>query len=198
MRRVHLAGGWWRLRGRLALGTRCALAIAILTCTGTPDAPEGSFDQSDVEARHDVLVYSTPPLERGVEVTGPLKAILYVSSDARDTDFTAKLVDVHPAGSAYNVQEGILRARYRDGFDRTVFMSPGAVYRVELDLQATSNWFAPGHRIRLEISSSNFPRFDRNLNTGGNNYDERTWVTARNVVHHSARYPSHLLLPIVP
>jgi putative CocE/NonD family hydrolase len=167
-------------------------------CTGTPDAPEGAFDQSEVEARHDVLVYSTPPLTQGVEVTGPLKVVLYVSSDARDTDFTAKVVDVHPDGTAYNVQEGILRARYRDGFDRTVFMQPGQVYKVEIDLQATSNWFAPGHRLRVEVASSNFPRFDRNLNTGGNNHDERSWKVARNVIHHSARYPSHIVLPVIP
>jgi uncharacterized protein len=167
-------------------------------CTGTPDAPEGSFDQSEVEARHDVLVYTTPPLKRGVEVTGPLKAILYVSSDARDTDFTAKLVDVYPDGAAYNVQEGILRARYREGFGRKVFMQPGGVYKVEIDLQATSNWFAPGHRIRVEIASSNFPRFDRNLNTGGNNFDERSWRVARNVIHHSAKYSSHVMLPVIP
>ncbi|MEO7966142.1 MAG: CocE/NonD family hydrolase, partial [Gemmatimonadaceae bacterium] len=167
-------------------------------CTGTPDAPEGSFDQSEVEARHDVLIYSTPALTRGVEVTGPLKMVLYVSSDARDTDFTAKLVDVYPDGSAYNVQEGILRARYRDGFDRRVFMARGGVYRVEIDLQATSNWFAAGHRIRVEVASSNFPRFDRNLNTGGKNYDERTWKVAHNVIHHSAKYPSHIVLPVIP
>ena len=167
-------------------------------CTGTPDAPEGAFDQSDVESRHDVLIYSTPPLTSGLEVTGPLKVVLYVSSDARDTDFTAKLVDVAPDGQAYNVQEGILRARYRDGFDHTVFMKPGGVYKVEIDLQATSNWFAPGHRIRVEVASSNFPRFDRNLNTGGNNYDERTWKVARNVIYHSPTYPSHIVLPVIP
>ena len=162
-----------------------------------PDFPPGSWDQSDVEMRQDVLVYTTPPLERGIEVTGPLEAILYVSSSARDTDFTAKLVDVYPDGKAFNVQEGILRARYRESFSKTVFMKPGEVYEVKIDLQATSNYFAPGHRLRLEVSSSSFPRFDRNLNTGGNNYDEITWEVAMNTVHHSSRYPSRLVLPII-
>jgi putative CocE/NonD family hydrolase len=167
-------------------------------CTGTADAPEGAFDQSTVEIRADVLVYTTPPLVAGVEVTGPVSLVLYVSSDARDTDFTGKLVDVHPSGRAYNVQEGILRARYRDGFDRKVWMEPGKVYQVRVDLQTTSHWFAPGHQIRLEVSSSNFPRFDRNLNTGGRNYDESKWVVARNAVRHTRQYPSRLVLPVVP
>ncbi len=166
-------------------------------CTGTSDAPAGSFDQSPVEMRNDVLVYTTPPLTQGVEVTGPLHAVLFVSSSARDTDFTAKLVDVHPDGRAFNVQEGILRARYREGFHRKVWMQPDRVYEVPVDLQATANYFPAGHRIRLEVSSSNFPRFDRNLNTGGNNYDETAGVAARNTIHHSRRYPSHVVLPIV-
>jgi hypothetical protein len=168
-----------------------------ICCTGTRDAPAGAFDQSDVEMRHDVLVYTTAPLEDGVEVTGPVELTLYVSSCARDTDFTGKLVDVYPDGRAFNVQEGILRARYREGYRRTLTMRPGETYRITVNLHATSNYFAPGHRIRLEVSSSNFPRFDRNLNTGGNNYDETRWVTARNTVHHSAEYPSHLVLPVV-
>jgi hypothetical protein len=167
-------------------------------CTGTPDAPEGSFDQSEIEARNDMLVYTTPPLAQGVEVTGPLQVVLYVSSDQLDTDFTGKLVDVYPDGKAYNVQEGILRARYRDGYDKKVWMKAAEVYQVKVDLQATSNYFPPGHRIRLEVASSNFPRFDRNLNTGGNNYDETTWKVAANTIHHSAKYPSYVLLPVIP
>jgi len=164
-----------------------------------PNLPPGALDQATVETRHDVLVYSTPPLTRGVEVTGPVTLVLFVSSDAPDTDFTGKLVDVTPDGTAYNVTEGILRARYRDGFGRPpAMMQPGQVYRLELDLEVTSNFFRPGHRIRLEVSSSNFPRFDRNLNTGGNNYDETSWRVARNTIHHAARYPSHLLLPVIP
>jgi hypothetical protein len=168
-----------------------------ICCTKTPEASDGSFDQSQLEMRQDVLVYTTPPLKKGVEVTGPLEAVLYVSSTAGDTDFTAKLVDVYPDGRAFNVQEGILRARYREGIAKKVWMEPGKVYEVRIDLQATSNFFGPGHRIRLEVSSSNFPRFDRNLNTGGNNYDETDWVVAANTVHHSGEHASHILLPVV-
>jgi putative CocE/NonD family hydrolase len=163
-----------------------------------PDLIPGGTDQGPVEMRHDVLVYTTPPLENGLEVTGPLELVLYVSSSARDTDFIGKLVDVYPDGTAYNVQEGILRARYREGFEKKVWMKEGEVYEVRIDLMATSNYFRPGHRIRLEVSSSNFPRFDRNLNTGGNNFDETEWVIANNTVHHSSAYPSHLLLPVIP
>jgi len=125
-----------------------------------------------------VLVYSTPPLDHAVEVTGPLAVVLYVSSSAKDTDFTAKLVDVYPDGTGYNLQDGILRARYRQGYGREIRMRTGEVQEVRIDLHATSNVFAVGHRIRLEVSSSNFPRFDRNLNTGGRNYDETTWMVA--------------------
>lgn len=159
---------------------------------------DGPADQRDVEMRNDVLVYTSAPLPEGLEVTGPLQVVLYVSSDARDTDVTAKLVDVHPDGTAYNIQEGIQRLRFREGYDRKVWMEPGQVYRVTIDLEATSNFFKPGHRIRVQVSSSNFPRWDRNLNTGGNNYDETAWVVARNRVHHSAKYPSHILLPVIP
>jgi putative CocE/NonD family hydrolase len=164
-----------------------------------PDLPPGALDQSTVEMRHDVLVYSTPPLERGVEVTGPIRLELFVSSDAPDTDFTGKLVDVDPAGRAFNVQEGILRVRYREGWDRRAApLERNRVYRIELDLEATSNYFRPGHRIRLEVSSSNFPRFDRNLNTGGDNVRESSWRTARNVIHQGPGHPSALVLPVIP
>ncbi len=169
-----------------------------LCCTGDPpDARPGALDQREIEMRHDVLVYSTPPLEAGIEVTGPLTAVIFVSSNARDTDFTAKLVDVYPDGTAYNLQDGILRARYREGFERAVFMQEGDIYRLEIDLQATSNYFGPGHRIRLEISSSNFPRFARNLNTGGNSNTETEWRVAENSVHHSRGHASHIVLPVV-
>lgn len=165
-------------------------------CIG-PSSPMGSFDQREVELRHDVLVYSTPPLRQGVEVTGKIDVVLHVSSDAKDTDFTAKLVDVYPDGRAFNVTDGILRARYRDGQEKAVMMQPGKVYQLTLDLEATSNWFGPGHQIRLEVSSSNFPRFDRNLNTGGNNHDETVWQVARNTVHHGGVHASYILLPVV-
>ncbi|HUG42315.1 MAG TPA: CocE/NonD family hydrolase, partial [Longimicrobiales bacterium] len=162
-------------------------------CTGNA-VRGGSLDQSELERRPDILVYSTAPLAEGVEVSGPVEVVLYVSSDARDTDFTAKLVDVYPDGRAYNLDETIQRMRYREGYDRTVWMEDGEVFRVALGPMTTSNWFAPGHSIRVEVSSSNFPRFDRNLNTGGNNHDESEGVVARNAVHHSARYPSSITL----
>jgi len=167
-------------------------------CTENNDSPPGAFDQSALEARQDVLVYTAPLLQQGVEVTGPLEVMLYVSSSAKDTDFTAKLVDVYPDGTAYNLVEEIRRSRYREGFDKQVWMQPGVVYPVKINLDATSNYFGAGHRIRVEISSSNFPRFDRNLNTGGNNYDETSWIVARNSIQHSQRYPSYIALPIIP
>ncbi|MFQ5983623.1 MAG: CocE/NonD family hydrolase, partial [Woeseiaceae bacterium] len=165
-------------------------------CTGTEEGA-GSYDQSRTEMRHDVLVYTSDVLDDGVDVTGPLEVVLYVSSSEKDTDFTAKLIDVYPDGRAFNIQEGALRMRYREGYSKNVWMKPGEVYEARFDLHATANYFGPGHRIRLEVSSSNFPRWDRNLNTGGNNYDETEWVIANNSVHHSARYPSHLLLPVI-
>ncbi|MGH8193009.1 MAG: CocE/NonD family hydrolase [Woeseiaceae bacterium] len=165
-------------------------------CTGT-DTESGSYDQTRIEMRDDVLVYTSAPLDQGIEVTGPLKLTLQVSSSAVDTDFTAKLVDVYPDDRAFNIQEGVLRMRYRDGFDKSLRMQSGEVYEAHIDLHATSNFFGPGHRIRLEVSSSNFPRWDRNLNTGGNNYDETEFEIARNSVHHSTERPSYLILPIV-
>ena len=158
----------------------------------------GGQDQSDVETRQDVLVYTTPVLEQGLEVTGPIQAVLCVSSSVNDTDFTAKLVDVYPDGTAYNIHEGILRARYRQGYDKKVWMKPGEIYELKIDLQATSNYIGAGHRVRLEVSSSNFPRFERNLNTGGNNYDETKWKVAGNSVHHDKAHRSYLLLPVIP
>ncbi|HSJ16243.1 MAG TPA: CocE/NonD family hydrolase [Longimicrobiales bacterium] len=165
-------------------------------CTGNA-VQGGSFDQRAQELRPDILVYSTEPLAQGVEVSGPVELVLYVSSDAKDTDFTVKLIDVAADGRAWNLDETIQRMRYREGYDRTVWMEQDEVVRVVLGPMQTSNYFAPGHRIRIEVSSSNFPRFDRNLNTGGNNYDETAGVVARNVVHHSRRYPSALTLSVV-
>jgi putative CocE/NonD family hydrolase len=165
-------------------------------CIG--DAIEaGSFDQREVEARNDVLVYTSDPLEEPLEVTGTIEVTLYVSSDARDTDFTVKLVDVHPDGRAYNLDETIQRVRYREGYDRQVFMEPGEVYELVVSPMSTSASFGRGHRIRVEVSSSNFPRFARNLNTGGRNHDESEGVVARNTVHHSAAHPSQIRLPVV-
>ncbi|MFI5310680.1 MAG: CocE/NonD family hydrolase [Gemmatimonadales bacterium] len=158
----------------------------------------GAMDQRQTEARPDVLVFTTEPFKEGTEMTGPITPTLYVSSDAKDTDFTVKVIDVAPDGTAYNLDESIQRMRYRDGYDKPlVWMEPGKVYKVALQPLNTSNWFAPGHRLRIEVSSSNFPRFDRNLNTGGKNYDETKGVVAHNVVHHSAQYPSALMVTVV-
>ncbi len=165
-------------------------------CTGNA-IQGGSFDQRRMEARNDILVYTTEPFAEGVEVTGTIEIALYVSSDARDTDFTVKLLDVYPDGRAYNLDETIQRARYREGYDRDVFMEAGEVYELAVSPMSTSNYFAPGHRLRIEVSSSNFPRFVRNLNTGGNNYDETEGVVARNTVHSSAAHPSHIRIPVV-
>ncbi len=158
----------------------------------------GARDQRAIEKRPDVLVYSTEPLKEGVEVSGPVTFTVYVSSDRPDTDITVKLVDVYPDGTAYNLDETIQRLRYRAGYDQPeTRLEAGKVYKVALQPMTTSNYFAPGHRIRIEVSSSNFPRFDRNLNTGGRNYDEATGVPARNAVHHSRQYPSQLILTVV-
>ena len=165
-------------------------------CTGM-ETGAGGYDQSTVEMRNDVLVYTSAPLDEGIEVSGFLEVVLYVSSDAKDTDFTAKLVDVYPDGRAFNLQEGAIRMRYREGMRRKVWMEEGEVYEVHLDLHATSNFFGKGRRVRLEVSSSNFPRWSRNLNTGGNNYDESEGIPAHNTVHHSPEYPSHVILPVV-
>jgi putative CocE/NonD family hydrolase len=166
-------------------------------CTGNA-VTGGAFDQRKMEARADILVYTSEPLKQGTEVSGPIEATLYVSSDAKDTDFTVKLIDVYPDGAAYNLDETIQRMRYRDGYEKPlVWMEPGKVYKVTPQPMTTSNYFEAGHRIRLEVSSSNFPRFDRNLNTGGNNYDEAKGVVAHNTVHHSKQYPSQVTLSVV-
>jgi len=160
--------------------------------------PWGPMDQRAVEKRDDVLVYTTERLKRDLEVTGPIKVMLYVSSSALDTDFTAKLVDVFPNGEARNLTDGILRLRYRDGLDKAVLAEPGEIYPIVIDAGVTSNVFLAGHSIRVEISSSNFPRFDRNSNTGGSIADETHLEKAHQTIYHEAIYPSHVLLPVVP
>ena len=158
----------------------------------------GPVDQSTIELRDDVLVYSTPPLTQPVAVTGPVSVSLYLSSDRKDTDLTLKLLDVYPDGRAFNLDETIQRVRWREGWDHPVLMEPGHVYKVNVGPLVTSNEFLPGHRIRIEVSSSNFPSFERNLNTGGNNYDESVGLVAHNVIHHGPQYPSAVVLPVVP
>ena len=165
-------------------------------CTGNA-ITAGSFDQRKMESRHDVLVYTSEPFKDGLEVSGPITPTLYVSSDAKDTDFTVKVLDVYPDGRAYNLDESIQRMRYRDGYEKKVWMEKDKIYKVTLQPLTTSNYFAPGHRLRIEVSSSNFPRFDRNLNTGGNNFDEAKGVVARNAVHHSKQYPSSITVSVV-
>ena len=165
-------------------------------CTG--DAIDGgSLDQRPMEARNDILVYTSEPFTEDTEVSGFVESTLYVSSDAKDTDVTLKLIVVEEDGTAYNLDETIQRLRYREGYDKEVFMKAGEVYPVDLTPLSTSNLFKAGQRLRIEVSSSNFPRFDRNLNTGGNNYDESEGVVARNVIHHSAEYPSVVRIPVV-
>ncbi len=166
-------------------------------CTGNA-VQGGSWDQSKMEERNDILVYSTDVLKEGFELSGPIEVTLYVSSDAKDTDFTVKLIDVDETGKAWNLDETIQRMRYRDGYDKPlVWMEAGKVTRVKFQPMTTSNYFAPGHRLRIEISSSNFPRFDRNMNTGGNNYDEVKGVVAKNSVHHSKQYPAEVVISVV-
>jgi putative CocE/NonD family hydrolase len=158
----------------------------------------GALDQRKMEERPDILVYTSDPLARDTEFSGPITATLYVSSDVKDTDVTVKLIDVLPDGTAYNLDETIQRLRYRDGDDKTVWLENGKVYKVALTPMVTSDLLAAGHRIRIEVAGSNFPRFDRNLNTGGNNVDETTAVTAHTSIHHSAQYPSTLTVTVVP
>jgi uncharacterized protein len=166
-------------------------------CMGADYKP-GAVDQRGLETRDDILVYSTGPLKEGIEVSGPIDVTLYVSSDAKDTDFTVKLIEVLPDGTDYNIDENIQRVRYREGYDKPpVWMEKNKIYKVTLQPMQTSNYFAPGHQLRIEVSSSNFPRFDRNLNTGRDNYNESQGVVAHNEVHHSTQYPSSITLSVV-
>jgi putative CocE/NonD family hydrolase len=157
--------------------------------------PSGSLAQNDVEERTDVLVYTTPPLLKDLEITGPLKAVIFASSSAKDTDFTAKLVDVYPDGTATLINNGIIRARFREGRANPSLIEPGEIYKYEIDLWCTSNVFLKGHKIRVEVSSSDFPRYDRNANLGGEPGEP---VIACQTIFHDADHPSHLVLPVIP
>jgi hypothetical protein len=166
-------------------------------CMGADYKP-GAVDQRSLETRDDILVYSTGTLKKGIEVSGPIEVTLYVSSDAKDTDFTVKLIEVLPDGTDYNIDENIQRVRYREGYDKPpVWMEKNKVYKVTLQPMETSNYFAAGHQLRIEVSSSNFPRFDRNLNTGGDNCNETQGIVAHNEVHHSTQYPSSITVSVV-
>ncbi|MCI0830076.1 MAG: CocE/NonD family hydrolase, partial [Chloroflexi bacterium] len=167
-------------------------------CCNPYFAANGAYDQNQVEERQDVLVYTTPRLERDVEVTGPVTVTLWAATSATDTDFTAKLVDVCEDGCARNLTDGIIRARYRDSMSNPTLLEPGRPYRYEIDLWATSNVFKAGHRIRLEISSSNFPRFDRNTNTGNIIAEDTELRPALQTVFHDSQQASYVTLAIVP
>jgi hypothetical protein len=169
-----------------------------LCCGPFPPAGLGPQDQSKAEERSDVLVFTTPALNKNLEVTGPASLELYVSSSAVDTDFTGKLVDVWPNGFAQNLTEGILRLRYRNSQEKPELAKPGEIYRIVVDLWATSNVFLAGHKVRLEVSSSNFPRFDRNLNTGEDQAAGTRMNKATNVIYHDKAHPSAMSLPVVP
>jgi putative CocE/NonD family hydrolase len=162
-----------------------------------PGISVGPFDQRSVEARSDVLVYTGPVLDAPLDVTGPVSARLFVSSSAPDTDIVARLVDVHPDGRAINLCEGVLRARYRSSIEEPSLMTAGEVYEIAVDLGPTANVFLPGHRVRLDVTSSNFPRIDRNMNTGGPIGFETTWQIARNTIHHGGAHASRLILPVI-
>ena len=169
-----------------------------ISSTGDPAYRMGPADQHDVETRNDVLVYTSDLLREGLRIAGPLRVELFVSSSARDTDFVAKLVDVRPDGTALNIQEGSLRMRYRDSFTDPKLMRPGEVYRARIDLRAIAYYLPPGHRMRLQVSSSNFPRLERNLNTGGNNFDETVGVVALNRVYTARERASAVIIPEWP
>lgn len=160
--------------------------------------PPGPLDQTSVEARQDVLVYTSPPLPEDIEVTGPVRAVLYVATSADDTDFTAKLVDVQPDGRPMIVTDGIQRLRYRLSLEKPVFVKRNTAYQISVDAGVTSYVFASGHRIRLEVSSSNFPRFDRNLNSARPIADETRITKAKQTLLHEKGYPSAIILPIIP
>jgi hypothetical protein len=164
-------------------------------------APSGHDEAHDLRVldhRHDVLVYQTEPLETPVEVTGVPVLTLYAASSAPDTDFIVKLIDVHPDGFARNLCYGVVRTRFRDGFDRPTLMNPGEVYKFTIELLPTSNLFKAGHRVRVDLSSSDFPNFDRNHNTGKEDWADPELATAQQMVFHDAGRPSCIILPVVP
>jgi putative CocE/NonD family hydrolase len=167
-------------------------------CCWPAAVPGGAFDQRAIEERSDVLVYTTPVLDRDVEVTGPIIVTLYAATSAVDTDFTAKLVDVHPDGYARNLTDGIIRGRYRESRRKATLLKPGEVYEYVIDLWATSNVFKAGHRLRLDIASSNFPRFDRNPQTGEASSEASRLEPALQRVFHDNLRPSHVVLPVIP
>jgi putative CocE/NonD family hydrolase len=167
-------------------------------CCNPEVIPWGVYDQLPIEVREDILVYTTAPLPTDMEVTGPIIVRLFAATDGPDTDFTAKLVDVFPDGTAYNLCDGIIRGRYSASPATSQLLEPGRIYEFEIDLWVTANVFKAGHAIRLEVSSSNFPRFDRNPNTGGPFGQDAELRVARQQVFHDVARASHLMLPVIP
>ena len=163
-----------------------------------PNGQQAPIDQRALDGRPDVLVFTTPPLEEPLEVTGPVVVKLFAASSAPDTDFVAKLLDIWPSGFTQELCHGIVRARYRESFESPSLIEPGKVYEYTIALNPTSNLFRAGHRMRVDITSSDFPNFDRNHNTGGDDYREATLVTARQTIFHDAARPSHMILPVIP
>jgi putative CocE/NonD family hydrolase len=164
----------------------------------TPEGQHEPQDQRGLDGRHDILVYASPPIEDPIEVTGPITMKLWAASSARDTDFIVKLLDVWPNGFTQELCHGIVRARYRESFDQPSLIEPDRAYEYTIQVNPTSNLFKAGHRIRVDISSSDFPNFDRNHNTGGNDYAEVTLMTARQTIFHDQARPSRIILPIIP
>jgi hypothetical protein len=148
--------------------------------------------------RRDELNFTTKPLTKPIEVTGEMSATLWAATDAKDTDWNVMLLDVFPDGHAERVQDGLMRARFRKGFDKEVVLTPGSVEKYDMDVWFTSRVFEPGHRIRVSVSSALFPKYDRNLNTGGNNERDSTFVVAHQRLVHDAAHPSYVTLPVVP
>jgi putative CocE/NonD family hydrolase len=166
-------------------------------CCGTPTS-SGPQDQRQIEGRRDVLLYTSDILQQEIEVTGPVKVVLFAASDGPDTDFVAKLIDVHPDGASYNMAEGIVRARYRESVGMPRPLTPGEVTRFEIDLVGTSVAFQKGHQIRVHVTSSHFPQFDRNPNTGDPFGTTKEVRVAQQTIYHDASRPSHILLPVIP
>jgi putative CocE/NonD family hydrolase len=144
-----------------------------------------------------VLIFTSAPLTEDYEATGPVSAVIYAASSAVDTDFTVKLCDVFPDGTSLNLTEGIIRARYRDSITEPTLIEPGAAYEYRIELWPTSNCFGKGHRIRIQVASSSFPRFDRNTNAGGEG-GPMNIVVAQQTIYHDAQHPSYILLPVIP
>jgi putative CocE/NonD family hydrolase len=158
----------------------------------------GAKDQTGIEKRPDVLVYTSRPLEKDMLLVGPIRAVLYASTEGKDTDFTAKLVQVLADGTAWNIEDGIIRAGYREPSKSSQPTEPGAIYKFEIDMGAAARRISAGSRLRLEISSSNFPKYDRNPNTGEDPFSATKFEAVAQTVYHSSEYATHIILPVLP